>query len=184
MIRCTHLLTLPLLALLFAGCSAEAADTSMDGIPKTPPSAAAKALMLAADPGEAEGVVDAKITGEVDAITVTGRIRKIAKGFFAFTLMETEVPYCGERNAEDCKTPWDYCCEDGPTITANSLAVEARDASGKAIATPALPDLRHLDAVKVTGKLTVDEHGNHTLLATGIWRAERPTLPAGLIWPQ
>jgi hypothetical protein len=100
-------------------------------------------------------------------------------------MMDFAMPYCGETNKEDpCATPWDYCCEDKKHVNANSLVVELQGADGKAIATPSLPDLRLLDGVKVTGKLVQDEHGNHLLLATGLFRTQRPTVGAYVKWPQ
>ena len=116
--------------------------------------------------------------------TVLGRIRASAKGYLAFTIIDGGVDYCGEACKADCLTPWDYCCEDAERITSASIAVEARGSDGKPIKTPALPGLRLLDAVKVTGKLEKDERGNYTLLASDIWRADRPKLPGGLSWPQ
>lgn len=169
---------IPLLAL--AGC----ADDGTPGVPKTPPTAAAAAAMLAADPGEAKSVVDAKIEGPADEVVIEGRIRTITASRFAFTLVDVDLPYCGEECEEGCVTPWDYCCETGKTITANLLNVEVRGEDGKPIRTPALPDLRNLDRVKVKGELTKDEHGNFTLLASGVYRIDRPELPDNLRWPQ
>ena len=121
--------------------------------------------------------------GTIRKYTWSGRIANVVAGFAVFTLMDSSLPYCGEKNKEDgCKTPWDYCCESSDTRTANSLLVEVRDAKGKPIA-GSLGDLRLLDAVTVVGKLTKDEHGNHVLLATGWHRDARPELPADLRWP-
>jgi hypothetical protein len=149
-----------------------------------PPSAAASKVVLATDPGPAKSVVEAKLLGTEDRVVVTGRIALVVAGTFAFKLADLSMPYCGEKNTgENCKTPWDYCCETAARITANTLTVEARTADGKPIATPALPDLRLLDAVKVTGTLQKDEHGNVVLLADGVHRVARPDLPGGLRWP-
>ena len=128
-------------------------------------------------------MLDARKGGAADSRVVSGRIANVVSGFAVFTLMDSSLPYCGEKNKEDgCKTPWDYCCESSDTRTANSLLVEVRDAKGKPIA-GSLGDLRLLDAVTVVGKLTKDEHGNHVLLATGWHRDARPELPADLRWP-
>ena len=154
-----------------------------------PPAAAAspqvQKLLLAADPGAAEAVRAAKAKGARDQVVVFGRIASVLKGYAAFTLMDTGIPYCGEVDPKDhCKTPWDYCCESSTTRTANALLVEVRGDDGKPLATPGLPDLRLLDAVKVTGRLTADEHGNMVLQATGFFRTERPKVPDDLEWPQ
>ena len=148
-----------------------------------PASPAAQQLVLAKDPGAAESVVDAKTKGARPDVVVVGRISEVVKGKVAFTLMDTELAYCGEVKPEDdCKTPWDYCCESPERRTANSVFVEARGTDQKPLAS-ALPDLRLLDKVKVKGKLEVDAHGNFVLLATGLWRVERPQLPDDLKWP-
>lgn len=140
-------------------------------------------LALVSKPAGAVSVQDARKAGAADSSTVTGRIANVVPGFAVFTLMDTSLPYCGEKNKEDgCKTPWDYCCESVDTRTANSLLVEVRDAKGEPLA-GSLGDLRLLDVVTVVGKLTKDEHGNHVLLATGWHRDARPELPADLRWP-
>ena len=157
---------------------APATPTAPTGNPLAP-------FVLAADPGEAIGVVDAKVGGAAERIVVQGRIAKIVKGYAVFTLTDLGLPYCGETNPEDhCKTPWDYCCEQPATITANSLVVEVHGADGKPLAAATLGDLRLLDAVKVQGKLVKDENGNFVVTATGVFRSQRPQLPAGLNWPQ
>ncbi len=175
--------SIPPLALLSALAACGARGSAV--VVAAAPSPAAATMSLAADPGAALSVVDAKAKGAQPEVTVTGRVADVVKGRFAFTIMDLAVPYCGETNKEDhCKTPWDFCCESKERITANSLFVEARDTEGKPIATPSLPDLRLLDRVKVKGKLEVDAHGNPVLLATGVFRAERPTVPDDLRWPQ
>lgn len=169
------------LAALLCACGGEQPNATHKG----PPSAEIQKLVLAADPGAAIGVVDAKLAGPADKVVVEGRIGNITPGSAQFTLFDTEMPYCGETNHEDtCPTPWDYCCETPKDRTASSMVVEVRDANGKTLATPSLPDLREVDKVKVTGKLTKDEFGNFTLVATGLFRVARPKLPDYVKWPQ
>jgi len=170
------------LLLLLGACGADAATS---GPPTVAASPAMMKFVLAKDPGEAETVKAAKTAGAVEKVVVLGRIgRRIEKGLAMFTLVDTELAYCGEKNKEDnCKTPWDYCCEEDK-IPANSLLVEVRGADGKPIATPVLPDLRLLDVVKVTGKIVTDDNGNLTLLADGLFRVQRPKVRDGLLWPQ
>ncbi len=168
------------LASLLAACGAEPS-----GPAQRPASPEVQKLVLAADPGASLGVLDAKLEGPADRVVVEGRIREITAGFAQFKLMDVSVPYCGETNREDdCKTPWDYCCEADKKIVANSIVVEVRGADGSPVATPSLPDLRLLDRVKVTGRLERDEHRNDVLVATGLFRVERPALHAGVQWPQ
>lgn len=175
-------LTLPLLLLSVLGACGGSGTMLIAGPPASPEAAK---LHLAADPGSALAVVDAKQKGAQPEVVVTGRVASIVKGQFAFSIMDLSVPYCGETNKEDhCKTPWDYCCESKERIAANSLFVESRGADGKPIPTPGLPDLLLLDQVKVKGKLEADAHGNLVLLATGVWRADRPRLPDDVRWPR
>ncbi|MCB9884021.1 MAG: hypothetical protein H6838_00940 [Planctomycetes bacterium] len=170
------------LALSLAACGGTS-GTEMITPAKASPDVVAR--VLAADPGAAASVKNAKEDGPQDRVVVHGRICSTVKGLAAFTLMDTALPYCGETNKEDkCKTPWDYCCEKPETRTANALNVELCDADGRPLATPALPDLRLLDEVKVVGKLTKDEHGNFTLTAEGVFRVARPEIPDYVRWPQ
>lgn len=170
------------LVLSLAACSGDA-GSGVEGVSTKTPAPAIAALMQAqAQPG-AIGVAEAKQGGPVDKVAVRGRISTVTTGRAAFGLMDTNIAYCGEKHAEDCKTPWDYCCEKAATRTANTIVVEARGADGQPLATPSLGDLRLLDQVIVSGKLVKDEHGNFTLIATGWHRQARPSLPAGLRWP-
>lgn len=141
-------------------------------------------LVLASQPPGAVSVLDAKKQTSSDNCVVSGRIANIVPGYAVLTLMDSSLPYCGEKHKEDgCKTPWDYCCESSETRTASSLLVEVRDDKGKPVVGN-WPELRLLDAVTFSGKLGKDEHGNHVLVASGYHRDARPTLPDGLRWPK
>ncbi|MBK8098814.1 MAG: hypothetical protein IPK26_17005 [Planctomycetes bacterium] len=171
------LMTLPLLA----ACGGDTKNAPV-AVPASP---ALQAMVLPSAPA---GAIDvrAALAAAVDApMTVRGRVAAITKGQALVQLMDLSVPYCGEKSAEDgCKTPWDYCCETPETLRANRMVVEFRGADGKPIATPSLPDIQLLDAITVQGRLLVDEHGNRTLVGTGLFRSARPELPADLNWPQ
>jgi hypothetical protein len=173
---------LPLfLGVVFTACGGQPVASA----PKAQaPTAAVAALMLKAEPANAIGVVAAKAKAPAEQVTVTGRIQDITTGYAVLKLMDLALPYCGEKNKEEqCRTPWDYCCEK-PQMAANSLLVESRGADGKPVASPSLGDLRLLDRITVTGKLERDEHGNYVLLASGWWKNERPSLPDYVKWPQ
>lgn len=157
------------------------------GGPSPSPSAEAslQKLVLAADPGPALAVTAAKAKGAADQVVVTGRVASVVKGFVVFTLMDQALEYCGQVNKEDkCETPWDYCCDSQEKRTEHSLLVEFRDGKGQPIAAPSLPDTRLLDLLKVRGKLQNDENGNLVLVADGMFRVQRPELPAYVKWPQ
>jgi hypothetical protein len=174
-------LTLTLLALLPFHTACSKAD---NGPAAVPASAEAQKLLLTADPGAALAVAKVKADGPTDEVTVEGRLYKITKGYAAMRIMDLTMDYCGEIKTEGCPTPWDYCCDTKGDIAAGSLLVEARNADGKPLKTPALPNLRLLDKVKVTGKLIKDDHGNLVLLASGMFRSDRPTVPDFVKWPE
>jgi hypothetical protein len=137
-----------------------------------------QAFVLVADPGEAKAVAAAKEAGPQDHVVVQGRIASVVPRFAVFTLMDQSLPYCGETNKEDdCKTPWDYCCEPRDTRTRLSLLVELRGVDGNPLQASGLPGLRLLDLVKVRGQLGKDEHRNLVLIADGVFRVERPEMP-------
>jgi hypothetical protein len=172
------------LALAPAGCG-DAAEK-----PAAPPAAgrgdaSVEALHLAADPGEALAVADAKAKAPLDEAVVVGRIDSIVKGLATMTVVDASLDYCGVGGdpMENCETPWDYCCTAKDAKTANTMTVELVNAGGETLEASELP-LRLLDLVAFRGKLEKDEHGNVTLLATGFFRRDRPKLPDGLRWPQ
>jgi len=167
---------------LLAACGGEQPGGQHPAPKAGDPSAA---LALAADPGEAVSVLDAKEKGPGDAtIVVQGRVYDLTKGWAILKLMDTELKYCGEVHAEGCKTPWDYCCDTPEAHREHELLVEFRGDNGKPIKTDALPKTRLLDLMKIRGKMTKDEHGSLVLLADGLWQVERPELPEGLDWPE
>lgn len=168
------------LCLVFAACSGNEAAK-----PAPAASPAIAALLLKAEPANALGVKAAKAKGTADQVVVTGRVASTLKGFAILSLMDTSLPYCGEKNKDDhCKTPWDYCCESKDTQVENRLAVEVRGADGKPLATPSLGEVRLLDELTVAGRLVKDDQGKLVLLATGWFRKARPELPSDLNWPQ
>jgi hypothetical protein len=166
------------LVLLLSACGKEAAKPT--AAPPVPP----VDLKLAADPGEALSVLEAKEKGSGEEVVVEGRISNIVKGRVIFNLVDEDLYYCGKGGVEDkCKTPWDYCCVDAGERADGTLVVEARGADGDALK-GSLPGLRLLDLVAVKGKVEKDEHGNVAVVATGWFMRDRPKLPDGLHWPE
>ncbi|MBK8975586.1 MAG: hypothetical protein IPM29_06645 [Planctomycetes bacterium] len=179
-------LTIPILlgALALTSCSKDPAAES-GGRPSPAPAAAMQALVLRADPGPSLGVDEAKRAGATPRVAVEGRVHDVIKGFAILKLMDASLPYCGQDGEKDrCRTPWDYCCETKEERLAHSLLVEFRGADGSPVATPVIPEARRCDLVKVTGALTIDEQGNPVLIADGLFRVERPELPADVAWPE
>lgn len=175
------LVTLPLLLTLFAACGGES-DTSG---PAMMSDAAGAAVVLAADPGAATTIVEARAAGPSDdVVIVRGRIQDLTRGFGILKLMDEALHYCGETKPEGCPTPWDYCCDTPEAQRKHELLVEFLGADGKPIETVGLPNTRLLDLIKVRGTLTKNEFGSFVLVADGLWQISRPELPDGLNWPE
>lgn len=172
--------------LSLASCSKSEPTTDGGGGGGSPStSGPGAALRLAADPASARSVVDLRAQADTNGeVVVYGRVSSIVPGLAVFTLIDTKLDYCGggPDSTDTCPTPWDYCCIPGEKRAQASLTVEARDAQGKTLADP-LADLRLLDLVAAKGKLEKDAQGNHTIVASGWFRRERPKLPEGLEWP-
>jgi len=172
---------LALAALLPLACGGEKPS------PAQPPAPAPslERYVLTSDPGEALSVEQARAAAPQDEVVVVGRVRNIVKGYASFQLADASLDYCGSRSdpMDNCPTPWDYCCLAPSEVNAKTIVVEVRDASGRPLATPALPGLRLLDLVAVKGRLVNDEHGVTTLVAAGWYRRARPELPDSVRWP-
>lgn len=170
--------SLTLLTILTA-CGGDNAKT-----PGAPP-ADTSALTLAADPGPAMSVVQAKEAGPKKDVVIEGRVYDLTKDWAIMKVMDVAMDYCGEINKEEkCPTPWDFCCDTPEDRAANSMLVEAADDKGQTLEVPAMPGMRLIDKVKITGDLTKDEHGNFKFIAKGIYRVERPKLPDYIMWPE
>lgn len=65
-----------------------------------------------------------------------------------------------------------------------TVSVVAHGADGKPLKASGLPGLRLLDLVVAKGRIAKDEQGNVTVVASGWFTRERPTLPDGLHWPE
>jgi hypothetical protein len=174
-------LFLALLALSLAACGGKS-ETPAAG--SAPASGATPTHLLAADLPGAVGVLAAKAGKAGDEVAVFGRVRKTATG--VFTLVDdAAVSYCGHGDdpMDDCKTPWDYCCENQETVTQATLVVEASDAAGKPVAKDDL-GIRPLDLVAVRGVLEQDADGILVLRAKEGWfRRERPPVGDDVRFP-
>ena len=171
-----------LLALIVAplACGEKDAPTKADAAPAS----TTTKFTLAKDPGPAISVNDAKAAAPRDEVVVEGRIDNIVDGYVTFNLVDASLAYCGQVTAEDCPTPWDYCCFAPDKKSAATLTVEVNGPDGEVVEMESIPGLRLLDRVAVKGRLSKDEHGNVTVHATGWYRRDRPTLPDHVRWPE
>src|SRR5262245_45178186 len=161
-----------------AGCSRPTPPPVGANTPAPAPvaSAAGAKYLLAAEPAEARGVLDArKAAQDGDEIAIVGRIggsKRPFTGRAAFTIVDPSVKHCGENGDDGCPTPWDYCCGVGKEELARATAmVKFVDDQGKTLTDDAktLLGVRELQTVVVRGTAKRDDAGNLTVLASGVY---------------
>lgn len=141
-------------ALVLVACSESGSDTAAASAASNDTS-----WLLTAAPAEAAPVSAAKSTAEegqeiVIRGRIGGRVEPISGESSVFTIVDLEVPYCGQLNPEDdhCATPWDYCCESPSNLMAATATVQLVDSGGLPIDTdPVAAGLSPLDEVVVVG---------------------------------
>ncbi len=155
-----------LIAFSLAGCGESSPSASV-----TP------AWVLASEPTGAVSVTDAKSEAiEGATIVVRGRIggRKepLSQESSVFTIVDLELPHCGELEGDTCSTPWDYCCETPEDIRGNSATVQLVDANGRVFEiSPTAGGLEPLDEIVVVGRVGSRPTGDVlTILASGVYR--------------
>ncbi|WP_254512841.1 hypothetical protein [Anatilimnocola floriformis] len=139
------------------------------------PSAEGAKYVLAAEPGDAKGVKELKADAkDGDDIVIEGRIggdeKPWVEGQAAFMIVDKSLKPCNEKDDDDCKTPWDYCCDTDQLPSCKAL-VKIIDSEGKTVASDAkkLLGVKELTTVVLKGKAKKDEAGNLTVLASGVF---------------
>jgi hypothetical protein len=152
----------------FGGCS----DNKSGGTP----SAEGTKYLLASEPADPLGVVEArKKTKDSDHVVLLGRIggRKDpwGSGQASFSIVDASFKSCNEKEGDTCETPWDFCCADPKELLGAMATVKVVDDKGDTVQTPAreLLGVKELQTVVVRGKAKRDDKGNLTVLATGLY---------------
>ena len=96
----------------------------------------ANLIVATAPPATAKDVVDARKASDGDEVVVRGRIGGSAKPFVdgraVFQLVDLELKTCDQASPmDDCKTPWDYCCDDKADVFAKSVTVQVVGTGGQ-----------------------------------------------------
>lgn len=134
-------------------------------------------FFLASAPTEARDVSEARKTVGLklgDQVVLMGRVGGSKTPFVAgravFTLMGRGLKACNENPDDQCKQPWDYCCETRDDIVANSVTVQAVDAKGQVLRTEmkGRRGLRELAELIVVGKITSTDGKSLVVSATGV----------------
>ena len=169
------LAALLVLAAIVSGCDN---DTTSTRTPSAAPTDALPAgLVLAEAPGGARDVVAVRKEAKAgDAVVLRGRVggslSPIVDGRASFQLIDASLKACGEGTAMDeCKTPWDYCCDEPSEIASHSASVQVVGADGKPLhaSLAGVGGLKPLSEVTVKGKVArAADSGALVVNATGI----------------
>lgn len=159
-----------LLSTLLA-CSALACSK---GAPAPEPrSALPDRFHLASEPPGARAVAEVRArSSEGEEVVVLGIVGgspdPFVAGAAAFTIVDPARKAC-HGDGMNCKTPWDYCCEDPKAMQASTAVIELRE-EGRVIATSArgFHGLSPDKTVVVKGTASRDGAGNLTVVASGI----------------
>ena len=161
--------------LLAVGCTQESSTTTTSTNTTPEASIDGSRFLLNEEPAEAATVIEAREDSEDGQdIVLVGRIggsvNPWVEGRAAFSIVDPTLKACSDIPGDECKKPWDYCCETHklPASTAfvkfvgddrRPLYADARE----------LLNLKELQTVVVRGKSKRDEAGNLTVLAEGLF---------------
>ncbi len=160
-----------LVVAVISGCGGGTTATQSEST-KTGPAAAAPATYLLTN--EPEGAVEVcafrEEANDGDDVVVVGRIGgdvdPWVADLVAFNIVDTSLKPCLE---DGCDTPWDYCCE--PDLAESRVLVKVVDEEGRILdgGAKGLLGVEELETVVVQGKAKLNNSGNVSLLATGVF---------------
>jgi hypothetical protein len=157
----------------FVGCAVQ--STSQPAAPQAAASAEGEKFLLAEEPAGAADVRDAREKAQDNEdVVVVGRIggseNPWVAGRAAFSIVDRSLLACSDREGDNCPYPWDYCCETDKLPTSTAM-VKVVDDNGTLVAADAreLLGVKELQTVVVRGKAQLDEAGNLTVLASGLY---------------
>ena len=165
---------------LVVGCD-RSETTSSSAAPE--PSAKAQAttlpagLVLASAPAGAKTVKEVRASAkDGDEVVVrgviAGRVDPIAENRAILTLLDPAMKTCNQLPGDQCKTPWDACCEQSEDIAANSATVQVVDEKGTVVkmGLASIAGIKPLKEVVVKGKLKLSPDGKAAVVdATGLY---------------
>jgi len=161
-----HWTMIVILIATLAGCNSknEQETTNVDG----------SLYRLTSEPSGAISILELRNGAKNnDDVVVVGRIggsrQPWIEGLSAFTMMDTSFPPCNELVEDQCPTPWDYCCE--TDLPDKQTLIKVVDDQGQPLEVGAqeLLGLKELQTIVVQGKVQLDQAGNMSVLASGVY---------------
>ena len=158
-----NIIILAAAAALLASCKEKEAAKA-ESAPATSsaaPTAELSKILAAAPSGEATAIHVVRTSVKPgDEITISGKIMgtesPFVSGRAAFVLGDTEtLTPCNEQPGDECKTPWDVCCETSEEIKAGTATIQIVGADGRVLKEnlEGTGGLAKLAKVTVTGKV-------------------------------
>jgi hypothetical protein len=139
------------------------------------PSAEGAKYRLSAEPGSPQGVKAARESAkDEEEVTLVGRIggdeNPWVEGQAVFTIVDSSLKACNEKDDDACPTPWDFCC-DTDLLPSHKALVKVVGADGRPLAADArnLLGVKELQTVVVKVRAKRDDSGNLTVLADGVY---------------
>jgi hypothetical protein len=163
--------------MLIAVCLAACGDSGTGAKPVAQSVSLPADLFAAVAPADAKSVKELrKDAKEGDQVVLTGRIagRKDPFGADRAIVMvaDRSLPTCDEGSPMDqCKTPWDFCCDEPKLVAANVATVQVVDASGKTLKAKleGAGNLKPMAEVVVKGKVSKKDETTFVIDATSIF---------------
>jgi hypothetical protein len=162
--------------LLIFGCGQEGTSTKEQPRPAVSSAAEKIEYLLDREPAGAKSVCAARAEAkDGEDLVIVGRIggekHPWVDGRAAFWVVDASVKSCSDRQEDDCKTPWDYCCDDPAKLHKSMATIRIVDHAGKTVPQDAreLFGLKELQTVVAKGKVKRDKEGNLTVLAAGLY---------------
>lgn len=136
------------------------------------------AFLLEQEPEGSKTVINVREDAEDgEEVVIEGRIggsrNPWIDGRAAFSIVDETLRACSDIPGDNCRYPWDYCCETAKLPDATAL-IKVVDEDGELVKADAkaLLGVKELSTVVIKGKAQRDDAGNLTVLASGVFVRE------------
>jgi len=166
------------LALTLASCSKKEDATSSTSQQGSQSETPISQLLLKEAPQKAVGIFELRKSAKPgDKVTFTGAViggkQVFIEGRAVMVVGDpTKITSCDRHPGDNCKTPWDVCCDDPAVIKKSILTVQVVNESGSPLKTnlKGIGGLKELSHVTITGTVTKNSNeSNMVINASGIY---------------